>query len=538
MNAPVHTQQGSDPRHRIEESEVAFQTPYDVSNQDGVTGPAPGGKGVSGPFLSGWADIALKMLIRALQGGANTVGRSALVRRAAVDAYERRLRARFDRELQATDGPTDMIAHRRDMALAILHTMERAVEGGILGGQTTRGVLNIIARELLFPQADAAAKSDFEVQYRSIPPSFLTISPGKACNLRCKGCYADSGPARERLDWGTFNRIVWEARRLWGARFFVISGGEPLAYRDQGKTVLEIAEEHRDCFFLMYTNGTLIDDQVAQKLGAIGNLTPAISVEGLRESTDARRGAGVFDRVVQAMARLRTERVPFGISLTATRDNCAELLSDEVMDFFFYGMGALYGWLFHYMPIGRAITLDMMPTPQQRLWMMRRMWEIVGQRHYFLADFWNSGILTDGCISAGGRGGYLYIDWNGAVSPCVFVPYSPVNIHDVYAQGKTLNDVWAEPFFARIRRWQQDYNPGLGAPGEHPNGNLFRPCPFRDHHAEFQRMLMEFEPDPTDENARAALLDPEYHAGLERFDRELAELVDPIWEARYAAGRR
>ncbi|HOG46558.1 MAG TPA: radical SAM protein, partial [Anaerolineae bacterium] len=272
---------------------------------------------------------------------------------------------------------------------------------------------------------------------------------------------------------------------------------------------------------------------MARRLGAVGNVTPAISIEGMRAATDERRGAGVFDRVVAAMVRLRQAHVPFGISVTATRDNTAEILSDEVMDFFYEQMGAMYGWLFHYMPIGRAITLEMMPTPEQRLWMMQRMWQIVGQKHYFLADFWNSGILVDGCIAAGGRGGYMHIDWNGAISPCVFVPYAPLNIHDVYARGQDLNDVWANPFFADLRAWQQQYNPGLGAPQPHPNGNLFMPCPYRDHHADFMQIYARHEPDPSDENARAALMDPEYHAGMQQFDRELAALADPMWEAEY-----
>lgn len=481
----------------------------------------------------GISSATLTRLINGLELSARTLGRITPVRQAFIRLYDRRIRAEYAHTMATTPGPKAMVKHRMDMALAILYTMDRALARGLLGPATLRGTLNIIAREILFPGGDAAIKDAFQAQYQAIPPSMLALSPTKTCNLHCIGCYADSGSSREKIDWATLDRIVWEARRFWGTRFFIFSGGEPLAYKDEGKGVLDIAQEHRDCFFLMYTNGTLIKDDVAQRLGEIGNLTPAISVEGMRESTDGRRGAGVFDQVVAAMGRLRQAHVPFGISLTATRHNFEELLSDEVIDFYFEEMGALYGWLFHYMPIGRAITLELMPTPRQRLQMMDRMWEVIGQKHYFLADFWNSGILSDGCISAGGRGGYLYIDWNGAVSPCVFVPYSPVNIHDVYASDKNLNDVWAEPFFARIRDWQQEYNPGLGAPRPHRDGNLLRPCPIRDHHAEFQKMLMEHEPDPTDENAREALLDPAYHEGLERFDRELAELSDPVWEADY-----
>ena len=497
--------------------------------QGEATPPTPGAP----TWKQVWLDRAIVGMVRGLQFGAETLGRTTPLRERIVAAYDRRLRRDYERTMAAGALPVAIARQRLYMALAILHTMDRAMAQNLLGAATMRGALNIIARTILMPQSEDTAKKRFTSAYGAIPPSAMVISPGKACNLHCPGCYADSGSTREKLDWETFNRIVWEARQLWGMRFFGISGGEPLAYRDKGRGVLDIAEEHRDCFFMTYTNGTLITEDVARRMGSVGNITPAISVEGMKESTDARRGNGVFDRVVEAMGYLRQYRVPFGISTTATRDNYQELLSDTVMDFFFGRMGALYGWLFHYMPIGRSITLEMMPTPQQRVWMLNRMWELVGQRHYFLADFWNSGTLVDGCISAGGRGGYLYIDWNGAVSPCVFVPYSPVNIHDVYAQNKTLNDVWAEPFFARIRDWQQAYNPGSGAAGHHPNGNLLRPCIIRDHHAEFQRMLAEFEPEPTDENARVALLDPAYHEGLEQFDRELAELVDPIWVSEY-----
>ncbi|HOQ98322.1 MAG TPA: radical SAM protein [Anaerolineae bacterium] len=480
-----------------------------------------------------FTNAAINALVGALQWGAGTVGRATPLRRVIINRYDRRLRADYARAEAAAPGPTAMLQHRRDMALAILHTMDRAMERGLLGTATMRGVFNIIVREILLPGGDDATKKVFEARFGAIPPTLLAISPGKACNLRCKGCYADSGPAREKLEWPIVERIVREARELWGLRFFILTGGEPLAYHDQGRGVLDLAEQHRDCFFQMYTNGTLIDDAMARRLGAVGNVTPAISIEGMRAATDERRGAGVFDRVVAAMVRLRQAHVPFGISVTATRDNTAEILSDEVMDFFYEQMGAMYGWLFHYMPIGRAITLEMMPTPEQRLWMMQRMWQIVGQKHYFLADFWNSGILVDGCIAAGGRGGYMHIDWNGAISPCVFVPYAPLNIHDVYARGQDLNDVWANPFFADLRAWQQQYNPGLGAPQPHPNGNLFMPCPYRDHHADFMQIYARHEPDPSDENARAALMDPEYHAGMQQFDRELAALADPMWEAEY-----
>jgi MoaA/NifB/PqqE/SkfB family radical SAM enzyme len=145
------------------------------------------------------------------------------------------------------------------------------------------------------------------------------------------------------LDWTTFDRIVTEAKTLWGVRFLAVSGGEPLAYRSEGKDLLDIAEKHPDIFFMFYTNGTLIDGKTARRMAALGNVTPAISVEGWRERTDERRGTGVFDKVLGAMEQLRKAGVFFGISLTATRYNVEEIFSDEFLNFFFEEQGAFYG---------------------------------------------------------------------------------------------------------------------------------------------------------------------------------------------------
>jgi len=100
----------------------------------------------------------------------------------------------------------------------------------------------------------------FHKEFGRNPPSFLTISPGKFCNLQCTGCYANSNSASsEKLSYDVLNRIVTEKTNLWGSYFTVISGGEPLLYESQGKTIIDLAIEHQDNFFLMYTNSTLID---------------------------------------------------------------------------------------------------------------------------------------------------------------------------------------------------------------------------------------------------------------------------------------
>ena len=317
----------------------------------------------------------------------------------------------------------------------------------------------------------------------------------------------------------------------------MISGGEPLAWRDGGRSVLDLAERFPDCFFVMYTNGTLLDDAVAKRLGRLGNVCPALSIEGMRERTDARRGDGVFDKVLAAMERLRREGVIIGVSLTATRENADEILSDEVVETFFDGIGASYAFVFHYMPMGRSFTLDLMMTPEQRLRLFERVWWLVRNRHLFITDFWNSATATNGCLAAGRAGGYFHVNWNGDVSPCVFFPYSPVNVQDVFARGGTLDDVWAHPFFADIRRWQRAHGYREANEPCPDCGNWMAPCIIRDHHAEFMTLMRRHEPAPLDDDARAALADPEYHVGLERFGRELEELDGPGLARAVPAGQ-
>jgi MoaA/NifB/PqqE/SkfB family radical SAM enzyme len=489
---------------------------------------------------STWQKMATSATMEALARAGPALARFPPARRAAVNVAEGLMMKRL-RNLRANGGYLPRVYEDRILlGLAFIRTVERGIAEQRVSPAALRCATRILIQGALLEEGYRDAADRFLEVYGTHPPSIVTISPGKACNLRCVGCYADAGPASYttvpdtalpggtgQLDWDVVDRMITEVKTLWGGRFVVFSGGEPFIYRSGGKGILDLAEKHNDCYFLTYTNGTLINDEVAERLGRMGNLTPAISLEGFRKRTDARRGEGVFDKVVAAQNRLREAGVPFGISITATRENCEEILSEEFVDFCFHRQGALYGWIFQYMPIGRSYTLNLMPTPEQRAWMWQRSWEIVRKHQIFLADFWNHGTVSDGCLAAGryNGGGYMYIDWNGSVNPCVFVPYSPVNINRIYAKGQTLNDAWASPFFAAIRTWQRTY-----AEGE---GNWIMPCPNRDHHADLYRMLTEHEPDPADRPAAEALGDVEYHRGLADYDEALEALMKPIWEDHY-----
>ncbi len=411
------------------------------------------------------------------------------------------------------------------MASALFHSIDRAMSTNI-SPQCRDALLNIVVDKIL-AGGDSEPKEQFLAEFGVYPPTFVTISPTKTCNLRCKGCYASSGISDEKIDFGVFDRIIQEVRELWGSHFIVISGGEPLLY----KGIFDIAEKHKDTFFLMYTNGTLIDDKVAGRLAEFGNITPAISVEGFEKETDARRGKGVYKRIRKAMDNLNNAGVPFGLSITATSQNVDIVTNDKFYNFYFEEEPkAIYGWIFHYMPVGRSYTIELMPTPEQRLFMWKKNRKIVRERKIFIADFWNDGTVSDGCISAGRTGGYFYINWNGDCAPCVFAPYAVHNINEVYQNGGTLNTVLNSEFFKAIRKWQDEY--AYKQPKD-KKGNLIRTCAIRDHYRMYYELLKCHNPCPIDEDAREALKDEEYREKLTAYGEKIEELTKDIWEKEY-----
>lgn len=405
----------------------------------------------------------------------------------------------------------------------LLTAVEKAIAEGRISPEVRRGVINNFVGKLVI-QEDNPLET-YKEQYGQIPPAFITISPTKVCNLRCKGCYAGSSATeKDTLPYDVFSRILTEKKRDWGSYFTVISGGEPFMYKSDGKDIFDIFREHDDSYFMVYTNATLIDKEVAGKLAELGNVTPAISVEGWEKETDARRGEGVFKKIQEAMDNLKEVGVPFGVSITATKENTEVILSDEFIDYYFEEKGAIYGWIFQYMPIGRSYTVDLMVTPEQRKWMLERELDMIYKRRLFLVDFWNGGIMSVGCISAAKPGGYFYIDWNGNITPCVFFPYSTLNVHDVYSRRSNLSEAINNEFFQSIRGWQEHYQND----GEYV-GNMFRPCPIRDHHAVAQEIIENYDPMPIDPDAAKALTDKEYQKRMVEYGEKIGELLEPMW---------
>lgn len=473
-------------------------------------------------------NIVKKASFKALSSTTNFAINRSKLRRTLIRQMEKRIYEDLIKK-NPDNRPLKVQEDKYYMARSIFRSIERAIERGNLSREAIDGLLRVFLGNVFF--GGFYKRMEYYKRYSERPPVFMTISPAKRCNLRCHGCYAASGSEhKEKLSWEVLSEIFAQAKELWGMSFFVISGGEPLIYRDSGHTILDLYEKYDDSYFLMYTNGTLISQGMAKQMAKLGNVTPAISVEGLEEETDKRRGKGVFERILKAMENLKEAGVPFGLSITATRENVDVITSERFMNFFFKEMGAIYAWIFQYMPIGRSFTLDLMPTPTQRAKLYEWEWNLVRKEDIFIADFWSTATASDGCIAGARPGGYFYINWAGDVTPCVFVPYAVDNVNKAFKEGRNLNDIIQNGFFKDIREWQFDY--GYKKPaGEHKNWIM--PCFIRDHHKKFLELVKKHKATPIDEDAGLALRDKKYNEGLIKYDEEMEKLTDPVWNRHY-----
>jgi len=425
------------------------------------------------------------------------------------------------------DYPAQIWNDKTIALLGLVSSVQRADKEGRIAPQVFGRVIDTFLSNSVL--SDDVIDTNLTMEQRH--PFTVLVSPTRICNLRCPGCYAATeNVPHEHLDFETFERIVREKRALWGSCFTSVSGGEPFMWKSKGKTLLDLVERQPDDYFLVYTNGTFIDDETAARMRQLGNVTPAISVEGFEAETDARRGKGVHRQIVKGFERLRHYGVPFGISVTGTKHNWEAITSDEFVDYYFYDQGAFYGWIFQYMPIGESTDLNLMVPPKERMEMWKRSWDLMQRKGVFYADFWNSATASSGCICAGRPNGYFHIISNGDVTPCVFIPYAAANIYEIYNNGGDINQVFETELFKQLRQFQNDY---AYARSNENVDNWLCPCPTRDHHERFQDILQHTQPKPIDESAAIAMQDRNYIEGMTEYGKQLYSISYPTWKARY-----
>ena len=276
-----------------------------------------------------------------------------------------------------------------------------------------------------------------------IPP-FLIASITSQCNLHCAGCYSrcnhatvDSAPVKQ-LTGAEWLRIFDEADNL-GVSFILLAGGEPMLRRD----IIEAAGEKPNILFPIFTNGTFMDEKYFDLFDRKRNLIPIMSIEGEREITDARRGKGVYDRLIANMDEFHHRGLIFGASVTVTTENLREVSSREFLQKL-SDRGCKAVIYVEFVPVTEE-SQELAPGDADREYLRG---EIATLRREhpemvyisFPGDEKNSG----GCVAAGR--GFFHINSHGGAEPCPFSPYSDINVRDT-----SLRNALKSPLFLALQ---------------------------------------------------------------------------------------
>lgn len=350
-------------------------------------------------------------------------------------------------------------------------------------------------------------REEFAREHGFEPPLLMILSPSWQCNLRCQGCYTlgyartSKGLSRELVE-----RVLAECEEI-GIYFVTILGGEPLMW----PSLEEVIEAHPDIFFQVYTNGTLLTLDRAQKLRELGNVALVFSIEGGEEETDSWRGKGVYRKIMEAMEMAREARLLIGTSATVTSRNVEVVSSEEFLDFII-SKGSLAQMYFLYIPVNGRADFSLMVTPEQRDLLRRRVLRARNTKPIFVIDFWNDGPYVEGCI-AGGRS-YFHINANGDVEPCVYTHIAVDNIHET-----SLREALNSPLFRAIRARQPH------------NRNHLRPCMIIDNPHVMREIIAQVRPRFTHPGAEQIYTD--YKEEMDAYAARYAALADEIWQREY-----
>ena len=356
-----------------------------------------------------------------------------------------------------------------DIQEYMTHGVERVVKEAIKATLKNPKESVFMAKFAAASKAAGKKRRKAEDAGEHIPP-FLIASITSQCNLHCAGCYSrcnhatvDAAPVKQ-LTSEEWLRIFDEADEL-GVSFILLAGGEPMLRRD----IIEAAGKKLNILFPIFTNGTFMDEKYFDLFDRCRNLLPIMSIEGEREITDARRGSGIYDKLIANMDELHQRGLIFGASVTVTTENLKEVSSRPFLQSL-SDRGCKAVIYVEFVPVTEE-SKELAPGDAEREYLHNEIMRL-RQEHpemvyiAFPGDEKSSG----GCVAAGR--GFFHINSHGGAEPCPFSPYSDINVRDT-----SLRDALKSPLFLAL----QEEGVLLE---DHPGG-----CVLHEKRAEVERLL-------------------------------------------------
>jgi MoaA/NifB/PqqE/SkfB family radical SAM enzyme len=273
-------------------------------------------------------------------------------------------------------------------------------------------------------------------------PPFLHLSMINSCNLRCQGCWVDVDAPREMLDLELMSRTIKDAQRH-GNSFFGLLGGEPLLHPE----LFTLLAAHPDCYFQLFTNGHALTADLTSRLRQLGNVSPLISIEGLSEVSDERRGKkDVFRKSIQGLENCLQSRLLTGVATSVCQSNIDELLSEDWLGELIR-RGVHYVWYYAYRPVGPEPNYQLALRPDQLLRVRRFIVEMRSRLPIAILETYYDQNGNSLCPMATGIS--HHVSPRGEIEPCPVIQFATDNLRD---KGGVFEIMTRSAFLADFRK--------------------------------------------------------------------------------------
>lgn len=177
---------------------------------------------------------------------------------------------------------------------------------------------------------------------RDLPGPVVIWNLIRRCNLLCKHCYTISADKVFKGELSTEEvKTVMADLKDFRVPALILSGGEPLLRPD----IFEISKHAVELGFhtALSSNGTLMDEETADRIAEVGYGYVGVSVDGIGETHNTfRRKEGCFEDAMTGLRLCRDRNQKIGLRFTMTEDNAHELpdmlqlIEDEGIDRFYF----------------------------------------------------------------------------------------------------------------------------------------------------------------------------------------------------------
>ncbi len=285
------------------------------------------------------------------------------------------------------------------------------------------------------------------------------------CNMACRHCGSDCRRSTDtslELSGDEVVRVFADIARTHNPRrvFVAVTGGEPLVRPDLFRVMEKINGMHYP--WGMVSNGWAVDDRVVSESRRTGMRTLVISLDGVNaESHDWLRGAGSFDRAVDAIARFRNANFLRDLQVTTTfhRRNIDEL---EPMYRLMLKMGVRDWRIVSVFPNGRAARQsDFLLEPAE----LKRMMDFLAEKRSaprpIKVSYGDEGYL--GCQYERGVRDFFYACFSGVRVASILAdggvcgcPNNPRTLVQGNIREKSFDEIWENGFEKfRDRDWMR-----------------------------------------------------------------------------------